>query len=138
MTVHGTTTADPTNYDQAVLSTWRHPVPSTWREPPEKVPSTWRATVAGRAQENPVRKEANGGVVCTFRLTSGRASSKAEGPRPTLTPGALSPVSATRTSQGPPPHRCRLPHPEAVGPRDERRDASADRSLQPAKSNSSQ
>lgn len=34
-------------------------------------------TIAGRVEEDPVRKEANGSVVCTFRLASGRTGSKA-------------------------------------------------------------
>ncbi|MGE0138525.1 MAG: single-stranded DNA-binding protein [Ilumatobacteraceae bacterium] len=33
-------------------------------------------TIAGRVEEDPVRKEANGSVVCTFRLASGRSGSK--------------------------------------------------------------
>ena len=33
-------------------------------------------TIAGRVEEDPVRKEANGSVVCTFRLASGRTGSK--------------------------------------------------------------
>lgn len=33
-------------------------------------------TITGRVQEDPVRKEANGSVLCTFRLASGRTGSK--------------------------------------------------------------
>lgn len=33
-------------------------------------------TIAGRLEEDPVRKEVNGSVVCTFRIASGRTGSK--------------------------------------------------------------
>jgi single-strand DNA-binding protein len=33
-------------------------------------------TIAGRVEEDPVRKEANGSVVCSFRIASGRTGSK--------------------------------------------------------------
>ena len=33
-------------------------------------------TIAGRLVEDPVRKEANGSVVTSFRITSGRSGSK--------------------------------------------------------------
>lgn len=33
-------------------------------------------TIAGRVEDEPIRKEANGSVVCTFRLASGRTGSK--------------------------------------------------------------
>ncbi|MGD9749448.1 MAG: single-stranded DNA-binding protein [Acidimicrobiia bacterium] len=36
-----------------------------------------RITIAGRVDEEPVRKEANGRVVYTFRFASGRSGSKA-------------------------------------------------------------
>ena len=41
MTVHGTPTADPTRRSHLPGET---PVPSTWRQTPQKVPSSWRAT----------------------------------------------------------------------------------------------
>lgn len=33
-------------------------------------------TIAGRVEEDPVRKEINGSVLCTFRIASGRTGSK--------------------------------------------------------------
>ena len=33
-------------------------------------------TIAGRLEDDPVRKEANGSVVCSFRLASGRSGTK--------------------------------------------------------------
>ena len=33
-------------------------------------------TIAGRLADDPVRKEANGSVVCSFRLASGRSRAK--------------------------------------------------------------
>ena len=33
-------------------------------------------TIAGRLEEDPIRKEINGSVVCSFRIASGRTGSK--------------------------------------------------------------
>ena len=45
MTVHGTHTADPQTWSYL---TGDQTVPSTWREPTQKVLSSWRATLHGR------------------------------------------------------------------------------------------